>query len=677
MLEIKRLKIIAKTSAGDYGVDIPFENGLFILRVENTHGKSTCMNAIAYALGMEKSLGLADVKLPFPPSLTKEIEDEDGIEMPVISSLVLLEIGDGLGKVATIKRQILGGGAEENIAHVYPATINNFEVTIPQKLFLHREGDTTRDLGFYHWLSKFVGWDLPTVPTIDGREAPLYPAVFFPTWFVEQKKGWSSIQATTPLFFKIKEAKRRSIEFLLALETNSIVKRKHFIKTSIDDLSYSWKACKKNLSLSAARISGQVTGIPDSPEVGFDPYKIDIAVKSKEQWRSIQFLKSEAEAELDIFLTEMQQQNNKQVKDVKILEEIESRKDKVRSLTYKANSLEEDVSYSAQQVQSATVRIDRLKEDRRKYEDLKKIGQFDILQGASLNRKVCPACSQGISDNLVDLEDSSSLMSLDESLSYIKEQAKLVESIREGIQSEKKLKETELNKVNGEISSLFDEVVRLQKTVMSPDSVLMEEALRKKINLENLIKSYSDGIVAILQTRLELDKHRSEYKSLIEARRKLPQNILSRLDSEKLLKLQEHVVYLLRNFGFSSFKPELIQISEETYLPTREGFDLGFDTSASDGIRIIWSYLIGLFKLSEDFQVNHPQVLIFDEPRQQEAKKVSFTELLKESAAACAGRGQIILATSEDEDVLISALGDTPYAMRSFPISYGKILRKL
>ena len=134
---------------------------------------------------------------------------------------------------------------------------------------------------------------------------------------------------------------------------------------------------------------------------------------------------------------------------------------------------------------------------------------------------------------------------------------------------------------------------------------------------------------------------------------------------------------LLKNFGFSSFKPELIQISEETYLPTREGFDLGFDTSASDGIRIIWSYLIGLFKLSKDYETNHPQVLIFDEPRQQEAKKVSFTELLKESAAACAGRGQIILATSEDEDVLVSALGDSPYSMRSFPASDGKILRKL
>ncbi|WP_339498081.1 hypothetical protein [Pseudomonas silesiensis] len=676
MLEIKRLKIIAKTSAGDYGVDIPFETGLFILRVENTHGKSTCMNAIAYALGMEKALGLADVKLPFPPSLTKEIQDENGIEMPVISSLVLLEVSNGAGEVATIKRQILGV-TEENATHVYPGGIDSIAVTTPQKLFLHREGDTTRSLGFYYWLSKFVGWDLPSVPTVDGREAPLYPAVFFPAWFVEQKKGWGSIQATTPLFLKIREAKKRSIEFLLALETNSIIKKKHFIKSSIDDLSFSWKACKKNLSLAAARISGEVTGVSDVPEVNFDPYKIDIAVKSNDKWRSIQFLKSETEAELDIFLAHIQQRNDDEVKESKILEEIESRRLKARLITYRANSIEEDVSYSAQQIQSATVRLDRLREDRRKYEDLKKIGQLDILKGSSLGDQTCPACSQEISDNLVNLEESSSIMSLDESLNYIKEQARLVESIRDGLEVEKRLKATELDKLNVEISTLFEEVARLQKNVMTPSSVLMEENLRKKIGLENLIKSYSDGIAAILQARLEFDKHVKDYKRLIDARKKLPQNILSFTDSEKLARLQHFVVELLTDFGFSSFKPELIQISEETYLPTREGFDLGFDTSASDGIRVIWSYLIGIFKLSKIYSTNHPQVLIFDEPRQQEAKKVSFTKLLKESVAACVGGGQIILATSEDEEVLIAALGTSSYTLRSFPPGDGKILRKL
>lgn len=676
MLEIKRLKIVVKTSAGDYGVDIPFKSGLFILRVENTHGKSTCMNAIAYALGMEKALGLAEVKLPFPPSLTKEIEDENGIEMPVISSLVLLEVGNGSGGVATIKRQILGV-AEENIVDVYSTGIDNFTETSPQKLFLHKEGDTTRSLGFYYWLSKFIGWELPTVPTIDGREAPLYPAVFFPTWFVEQKKGWTSIQATTPLFLKIKEAKRRSIEFILALETNSIVKKKFQIKSAIDDLTYSWKVCKKTLSIAATKVSGEVTGIPDSPEVNLDPYKIDIAIKYKDKWRSIQFLKSETEAELDIFIKDLQQKQTSKTNDAAILERIESRKSEIRTLSYNANSIEEEISYCSQQIQSTTTRINNLKEDRRKYEDLEKIGELEIVKETPLGKAICPTCTQETSENLISLGSTSPIMSLDESLSYIKEQAKVFEGVKDGIANQKRLKETELYQINEKIKSLLEDITRLQKDVLPPDALVLEENLRRKINLENLIQTYSDGIAAILQARLELDKHVKNYRSLTENRRKLPQNILSTTDSEKLSRLRTHVVSLLSNFGFSSFKPELIQISEETYLPTREGFDLGFDTSASDGIRVIWSYLIGLFKIAKDYEINHPQVLVLDEPRQQEAKKVSFTELLKAASAACIGKGQIILATSEDEDALISALGDSPHTLHSFPAEDGKILRKL
>lgn len=676
MLEIKRLKIIANTSAGEYGVDIPFKSGLFILRVENTHGKSTCMNAIAYALGMEKALGLAEVKLPFPPSLTKEIEDENGIEMPVISSLVLLEINNGKGLTSTIKRQILGP-SEDGTVHVYQSNIDEIASSPSQKLFLHREGDTTRDLGFYYWLSRFIGWDLPTVPTIDGREAPLYPALFFPTWFVEQKKGWSSIQATTPLFFKVKEAKRRAIEFILSFETNSIVKKKFAIKTAIEDLSYSWKICKKNLTLSAARVAGEVTGIPDSPELTFDPYKIDIAIKSKEKWRSIQFLKSETEAELDVFLKELKNKNNIETQYKVSLEEAELRRTEIRALNFSATSIEEDISYLSQQINSTSIRLGRLKEDRRKYEDLIKIGTLEALKQSSLFTQSCPTCSQGISENLVNLNDTSPIMSSDESLNYIKEQHKVVESIKDGLESEKKLKEKDLTNINNQILSLYNEILRLERSTLSHGDLKLEENLRKKITLENLIESYKDGISAILQARLELDKHLKEYRRLVETRKKLPQNILSSNDSEKLISLRKHVVDLLEKFGFSSFKPELIQISEETYLPTREGFDLGFDTSASDGIRIIWSYLIGLMKVSNQYNANHPKLIVFDEPRQQEAKKVSFTQLLKESAVACQGQGQIILATSEDETSLLAALGDVKYTMLSYPATDGKILRRL
>ncbi len=676
MLEIKRLKIVAKTSAGDFGVDIPFKSGLFILRVENTHGKSTCMNAIAYALGMEKALGLADVKLPFPPSLTKEIEDENGIELPVISSMVLLEISNSAGASATIKREILGS-AEDNIAFVYPSTIEEMSEALCQKLFLHREGDTTRSLGFYYWLSKFVDWNLPTVPTIDGREAPLYPAVFFPTWFVEQKKGWTSIQATTPLFLKVKEAKKRAIEFILDLETNSIIKKKFQIKTAIDDLNFSWKLCKKTLSAAAAKMSGEVSGIPDTPEANFDPYKIDIGVKYLGKWRSIQFLKSEKEAELDIFLRELQNHKPQELDNTKVLQQIEERKTELRELSYSSNRIEEEISYLEQQVTSTSTRISALKEDRRKYEDLNKIGKLESIAGSPIEADTCPTCSQGISENLANLGSSAPIMSLDESLEYIKEQGKVFESLRNGLIKQKSLKESEKSQINSRIGMILEEVGRLQKEILPTDALVLEENLRKKINLENQIKEYAEGITAILQARLELDTHLKSYKNLIGQRRKLPQNILSTTDSNKLKRLQDHVVSLLSTFGFSSFKPDLIQISEDTYLPTREGFDLGFDTSASDGIRIIWSYLIGLFLLSSEYKTNHPRILIFDEPRQQEAKKVSFTALLKAASIASKDKGQIILATSEDEGALIEALAGNAHTLYSFPAEDGKILRKL
>lgn len=676
MLEIKRLKIVAKTAAGDFGVDIPFKSGLFILRVENTHGKSTCMNAIAYALGMEKALGLADVKLPFPPSLTKEIEDENGIALPVISSMVLLEVSNNTGSIATIKRQILGI-AEDNIAFVYPSAIDEINESLSQKLFLHREGDTTRSLGFYYWLCQFVGWNLPTVPTIDGKEKPLYPAVFFPAWFVEQKKGWTSIQATTPLFLKIKEAKKRSIEFILDLETNSIVNRKFQIKTAIDELAYSWKICKKTLSIAAAKMAGKVSGIPDVPEVNFDPFKIDIGIKHLEKWRSIQFLKSETEAELDVFITELQSKRSVAPDDTIVIKRVEACKAELRELSYSTNRLEEEISYCSQQILSTNTRINTLKEDRRKYEDLTKIGKLESISGSLLEKDTCPTCTQEVSENLANLSSSAPLMSLDESLEYIKEQGKVFESIKDSLISQKALKELERDQISNKVTVLAGEVIRLHKDMLPFDALVLEEDLRKKINLENQIKEYSDGIDAILQARLELDTHLKNYKNLIEQRRKLPRNILSFADTQKLEKLRAHVVSLLSAFGFSSFKPELIQISEETYLPTREGFDLGFDTSASDGIRIIWSYLIGLFQIASEQKTNHPRILIFDEPRQQEAKKVSFTALLKAASIASTGKGQIILATSEDEDALIKALEGSPHTLYSFPAEDGKILRKL
>ena len=103
----------------------------------------------------------------------------------------------------------------------------------------------------------------------------------------------------------------------------------------------------------------------------------------------------------------------------------------------------------------------------------------------------------------------------------------------------------------------------------------------------------------------------------------------------------------LVEFKFGSIKPESLNISPDNYRPTREGFNLGFDLSASDNIRIIWAYLEGLLELASKFQLNHPGLLIFDEPKQQEAKAVSFRNLLVRAGGALSRKQQVLFLTSE------------------------------
>jgi len=204
------------------------------------------------------ALGQLTSKPPFPPSLLKSIQDENGAEKLVISSYVMLEISNDKDQTVTLKRNILGADAD-SIITLYESEMNS----IPgngEKLYLHKEGDTTRDLGFYNWLAKFIEWDIPLVPNNRGQESPLYPALLFPLFFIEQKKGWGSVQSTTPFHFQISQAKKRAFEFIMDMDINDIVKKKSRNKTLIDGTQEKWGGLYLQLENSAIRLGGKVNG---------------------------------------------------------------------------------------------------------------------------------------------------------------------------------------------------------------------------------------------------------------------------------------------------------------------------------------------------------------------------------------------------------------------------------
>ena len=122
----------------------------------------------------------------------------------------------------------------------------------------------------------------------------------------------------------------------------------------------------------------------------------------------------------------------------------------------------------------------------------------------------------------------------------------------------------------------------------------------------------------------------------------------------------------LQQYDFKSLGFQDITISGETYRTLHDGFDLPTNISASDFILVIWSYLNSLQEISLEYDTNHPGLLIFDEPRQQSAKDISFEQLLKRAAKGTDAGHHIIFATSEKEETLKMMLEGTPHNYRSF-----------
>ena len=70
--------------------------------------------------------------------------------------------------------------------------------------------------------------------------------------------------------------------------------------------------------------------------------------------------------------------------------------------------------------------------------------------------------------------------------------------------------------------------------------------------------------------------------------------------------------------------------SQRTMIDEQLFYNIKFDSSASDFIRCLWSYYTAIFKTSVAFQTNHPMLMIFDEPKQQDMSIENFRSFLSE-----------------------------------------------
>ncbi len=100
---------------------------------------------------------------------------------------------------------------------------------------------------------------------MDGSEGPLYLECLFPYFFVEQKHGWSGVQARIPTYLGIQDVSKRSAEFILDLDAMDMILEVQRIESAISILEADWKILERNISGVASRAGIVVRGIPKKP----------------------------------------------------------------------------------------------------------------------------------------------------------------------------------------------------------------------------------------------------------------------------------------------------------------------------------------------------------------------------------------------------------------------------
>lgn len=268
--------------------------------------------------------------------------------------------------------------------------------------------------------------------------------------------------ATIPTQFGIKEVKKRSLEFLMSLNVNENILRRSNIKNHLDEISYQWKLFKRKAEIVASKVTSVITGIPEQPELKFDNYKIDLVVKEGDKILSLSDLRNAYESELKEINSSSFEPVNVEELQLSILKSISEKVDRIHALELELQEVSDNKSYINYQIAATQKRLGNLKDDKRKYEDLKKISDSSVFDSTKLLGNECPTCGASYSDNLLDFSEGENLMTYESSLAFIKEQIKAFDFVLLDSSNQLSFKNAEQNRIESKMASLQAEITKLK-----------------------------------------------------------------------------------------------------------------------------------------------------------------------------------------------------------------------
>jgi len=675
-LRALKLEVFSKNNEKHEGYLEFKTSGLNIVRAENSMGKSTCVQSIIYALGLESMLVIKH-EVPLPPamkSIINVLKGEVEKELEVSRSYVYLEIENDNSDIVTIQRSVKSD-QDIMLMKIYEGAIltkNKKVISNPLELYARLAGSAKNELGFYNWLKKFMAWDLPQVNLMRGSLTELYIESIVSLFIIEQKSGWTQIQANTP-HFQIRDVKKRAIEFVLSLDAHKNYLKYQNLKREIENVESSWKEEYIKLNSSARSISGEIVGfsklIPNSWGEEIQP--------------NIVFQYSKKNYGIDDYLTMMgsllvDSQTKYELKVEDLSAELKSTLSELEEKVYHLDTFvrehESKISNYNDEIRENNERIEEYKSELTYFKDIARLQKLGGTSSIKIDQSKCPTCSQEVSGTILKSDIEVLYMNLEENKDFLANELKTLEIINQNVVSKRGKLKLSLNKVVNELNDTRDKIRDIKDTLLesgkAPSKATFQEIIRYEKKIEDLKQLKVMFSISMSLFEDYYFQHQELTKKLSSMN-----EFLSAEDTKKLKMLNETIKKQLKKYGFNSFNLSELRISEDSYHPTLKDIDWYFDVSASDNVRGLWAYTLGLHKVIHSYDLNTQLgFVLFDEPKQHSAKGESFQSFLTECKSTNYGSVQKLVFTSEPEEGLTSFSNDKEVRYINYPIG-ARIIR--
>ncbi|EGR0741577.1 hypothetical protein O1C19_001298 [Vibrio cholerae] len=652
-MKFRKLKVKILSEGQWYGFEYEFLPGLNIIRGDNSSGKSTLVNSLIYSIGMEELIGSkGPSSLPYALRTHFELDDKEYIN---VESYTLVELENSKGEVKTFKRYISSKDKDSKLVQIIHGdylTQNESGSFNSSPVYLHDPNSATNEeFGFFATFEKFLGLELPNIADNKGYNRKLYLQYIFAALLIEQKRGWTNYIANTP-YFGVSNVVQKTVSYLLNLDTFDKERKLNELYSQRNRLTSQWAESASNIKLIASNAKLNVRGLSAKPEVDFDKNLVLIG-SGYDEFKPLTNLVVEALNELHKLSRDPIK--NLQNEQPQLAENIEKAQNRISEILTLQKICGDEVRINKSKIGLYQESLSDIEEELERNRMTNKLNKFGADFDLPVAKNICATCHKPLDDSLVSPENTVMNMTLDENIKYLDNQKSMVKNLLAGLEKRLEKAKSDMLSLQTELREHTKILASLKRDIKSIEAI-SEADVRKKLILEGRIDQLNVVDESVAFEKNVLEKLSGEYQTCQSQITSMTQYELSYSDKVKLDRFEEHFRNLATDFSYRSAKPKEIEVNRETLVPYLKGLelreingaaDIKADSSASDFVRLIWSYLISICRVSNEQNGNHLGILLFDEPAQHSMSLYSVNKLLKNMADL--NNVQCIVAASFDQ----------------------------